>query len=282
MPTKVFISWSGDLSKKIAEELRNWLPAVLQSVKPYFSDDDIDKGTIWNREIFKELEDTNIGLICLTPDNVDKPWINFEAGSLSKSFDKSKICTLLFSLEPSALKGPLTSFQCTKFVKEEYRKLIETINDCATDYKLESKTLDMAFESMWPLFEKKITTKISSHKSADKIEKRPDRDILEEILELSRMRYSRSTLPKGVMQRTFAEIFRAMLELMSLCGKEKENEIQKIMNSIEIPLKILSKEMNVEYHNILFSAGNRLHLFLLGEDDLEARDIDSDGPGLDY
>ena len=44
MYSKVFISWSGDLSKKIAEELRFWLPAVLQFVKPYFTPNDIEKG----------------------------------------------------------------------------------------------------------------------------------------------------------------------------------------------------------------------------------------------
>jgi hypothetical protein len=38
---KVFISWSGEQSKEIAEAFRNWLPGVLQAEKPYFSPDDI-------------------------------------------------------------------------------------------------------------------------------------------------------------------------------------------------------------------------------------------------
>jgi hypothetical protein len=34
MASKVFISWGGNLSKQLAEEVKNWLPSVLQFVKP--------------------------------------------------------------------------------------------------------------------------------------------------------------------------------------------------------------------------------------------------------
>jgi hypothetical protein len=42
----VFISWSGDQSKAIAEELRNWIPSVLQFARPYFTPNDIEKGAL--------------------------------------------------------------------------------------------------------------------------------------------------------------------------------------------------------------------------------------------
>jgi hypothetical protein len=53
---KVFISWSGETSKQVADILRQWMPSVLQAVKPYFSPDDVAKGTRWANEISKELE----------------------------------------------------------------------------------------------------------------------------------------------------------------------------------------------------------------------------------
>ena len=40
---KVFISWSGQHSKKLGEALRDWLPGVLQLVTPYFTPSDIEK-----------------------------------------------------------------------------------------------------------------------------------------------------------------------------------------------------------------------------------------------
>src|SRR5438552_16732620 len=40
---KVFISWSGDRSRAIADVLRRWLPSGLQVVRPDFSPDDVAK-----------------------------------------------------------------------------------------------------------------------------------------------------------------------------------------------------------------------------------------------
>src|SRR4051812_952143 len=128
MPTKVFISWSGSLSQKLGEALRNWLPSTLQFVKPYFSPEDIEKGAKWNSEISKELESSDIGIICLTRENTEKPWIIFEAGALSKSIEKSRVCTLLFDIDPADVKGPLTSFQATRFLREDFKRLFSVIN----------------------------------------------------------------------------------------------------------------------------------------------------------
>jgi len=41
---QIFISWSGDRSCLIAEAIRGWLPKVVQSVKPWMSDQDIAAG----------------------------------------------------------------------------------------------------------------------------------------------------------------------------------------------------------------------------------------------
>ncbi|KXB59407.1 hypothetical protein HMPREF3180_02349 [Leptotrichia wadei] len=41
---KIFLSWSGEPSKSIAEKFKNWLPNVLQYVEPYFSQQDIELG----------------------------------------------------------------------------------------------------------------------------------------------------------------------------------------------------------------------------------------------
>ena len=60
MATKVFISWSGDLSNKLADAVSEWLPNVLQSVKPYFTPSDIEKGAKWASGISRELENSDV------------------------------------------------------------------------------------------------------------------------------------------------------------------------------------------------------------------------------
>ena len=112
---KVFISWSGDLSRELAEALRDWLPAVLQSVKPFFTPNDIEKGARWGKDIALELQASALGIFCLTKENLTKPWIMFEAGALSKQLDSSRVCPVLFGVESADLEGPLVQFQASPF-----------------------------------------------------------------------------------------------------------------------------------------------------------------------
>lgn len=216
MTTKVFISWSGELSRKLAEALRNWLPAALQHVKPYFSPDDIEKGARWNTEIAGELGSSNIGVICLTQDNIDKPWILFESGALSKALDRSRVCTLLFNLEATELKGPLTSFQATKFGKEDFKRLVSTINSNAAEAKLDLPVLDSVFEMWWPRLDDKVQEVLATHDPGPQRKRRSDRDILEEILELTRLSAERAHTSRRMSPRAMTDLMESLFYLLSV------------------------------------------------------------------
>src|SRR5205809_1046878 len=93
----VFISWSGERSEGVAKALYDWLPMVLQTAKPWISKEDIETGSRGLEQLGKALEAMSVGVICLTPENVEKPWIHFEAGALSKTMgDKTRVCPYLF------------------------------------------------------------------------------------------------------------------------------------------------------------------------------------------
>lgn len=246
--TKVFISWSGDLSRRLGEALRNWLPATLQYVKPYFSPDDIEKGAKWNSEIAKELETSNVGVICLTQDNTDKPWILFESGALSKSLDKARVCTLLFDLDAADVKGPLTSFQATRFSRDDFKRLVSTINSTAGDAKLETPVLDNVFNMWWPHLEEQVTAILSTHNKGTKRERRPERDILEEILELTRMNAERahrqtkiSTIPPPLIQDLVDSITDILLRSFERGGLSPA-----MLERIDRPVKYLCMEMGMQ------------------------------------
>lgn len=180
----VFISWSGERSQALAAALRDWLPNVIQAIKPWMSDVDIDKGSRWSMDIAFQLNESKVGIICLTPENLEAPWILFEAGALSKTLEKPNVCPYLFQVEPADVKGPLVQFQATKAKKDDTRKLMSTINQALKDTALSERQLDEAFEVWWPKLEdhlKKIPDIQMKRKPM-----RSEREIIEEILELTR------------------------------------------------------------------------------------------------
>jgi hypothetical protein len=245
MASKVFISWSGDLSKKLAEEVRLWLPGVLQFVKPYFTPNDIEKGTRWSTEIASELESSNAGIICLTKDNINKPWILFEAGALSKNFGKANVCTILFNLDSADFTGPLTSFQATKFDKTDFKKLLTTINNTGGESKLESTVLNDVFEMWWPKLETKIKTILDSHVNQEENNLRSEREILEEVLELTRMNAKRLPRRGEVSKETVYRLLDIVQELqyrmMKMTGGK---ESMMYFEELRMPIKRLSMELD--------------------------------------
>jgi hypothetical protein len=131
---KVFLSWSGNRSHRVAIVFRDWLPSVIQSLVPYVSSEDIDKGARWSTDIAKELEDSTFGILCVTKDNVNAPWLTFEAGALSKTMDKAFVCPFLFDIKRSEVDGPILQFQSTILEKDDIQKLVRTLNKaCAND-----------------------------------------------------------------------------------------------------------------------------------------------------
>ena len=181
---KVFISWSGILSRRAAETLREWLPNVLQAVEPWMSAEDIEKGARWSSEVATELSSTKAGILCVTPDNLEAPWLNFEAGALSKTLEKTFVSPYLINLRPSDLKGPLVQFQATEANKLDTRRLVGTLNKALDDSALSEKQLDKTFEIWWPELESSLQ-EIRSAKAPQRPQ-RADREILEEILALVR------------------------------------------------------------------------------------------------
>lgn len=180
---KIFLSWSGERSQIIAEALRDWLPKVIQAIEPWMSALDIDRGARWSSDIAAELELTKFGILCLTPENLDAPWIHFEAGALSKTIEKTLVCPYIFELEPTDLKGPLVQFNAAKANKTDTRKLVLTINE-AQDIPLSENTIKESFEIWWLKLED-ILKNLPQQQTQDKYE-RPERELLEEILDLVR------------------------------------------------------------------------------------------------
>ncbi len=183
----LFISWSGAISKSLALVFRDWISNVIQSLKPWMSSEDIGKGNRWSNEIAQKLESCQIGVICVTKENHLAPWINFEAGALSKRLSEGKVCTLLIDLKDTDIKGPLAQFQFTKVTnKDDMKKLISAINDELKEEKIDEIKLNKAFEKWWPEFEKDIEKILATFPKSSKEVIRDEKDLIEEILTMVR------------------------------------------------------------------------------------------------
>src|SRR6266566_6706004 len=187
---KVFISWSGSLSKNVAELLKPWIKCVLQATEPFMSTEDIDKGALWFHKISDQLADTGVGIICLTPDNYNAPWILFEAGGLAKGLRKSRLCTLLINLSATELKPPLSQFNATTLDQPEMFKMISSINEALGEKPLPKEILADAFNQSWGNFKSKLDAALVAHKSVQPPHQRSDSEKLDEVLELARSIHS--------------------------------------------------------------------------------------------
>lgn len=176
---KVFISWSGERSKSLAQAFRDWLPLVLHYVEPWLSEADIEAGERWAQSVAKELAASNFGIICVTSENITSPWVHFEAGALTKSLETSRVIPLLLDLEFSDVSGPLAQFQAKKLSHSGISEVIQSIQKVAEQPIPEGRAKQL-FGALWPEFEKKLQA-IPDHAPTER-HRRPQHEILEELV----------------------------------------------------------------------------------------------------
>lgn len=181
---RVFISWSGERSRLVAEALQAWLPSVIQRLDPWMSAHSIDAGARWGGELAKELEAQEFGVLCLTPENVGAPWLLFEAVALSKSVKTSRVVPYRLGLPALGVGPPLSQFQGVDASQEGTQKLIDSSNQ-AQDAPLDKERLERTFQWAWPELGERLKA-IGVPAEQAKIQGRNEMDYLAEILEIVR------------------------------------------------------------------------------------------------
>ena len=181
---KIFISWSGERSKAVASALKLFLSDFfLDDVQTWMSDHDIGAGARWNADLSLELDSSNFGILCVTPENLDAPWLLFEAGSLAKIVSAARVVPYRLNLAPTDLGYPLAQFQGVDADRQGTYKLLQSINNVRSDKFAESK-LARVFDRWWPDLEDQLVN-LKASEIPTQVQ-RPDRVLLEEILQLLR------------------------------------------------------------------------------------------------
>lgn len=183
---KLFLSWSGDRSHAMALFFQEWLQCVIQACDPWVSSKDLEQGSVWHTEINSALQGTNIGIICLTKENQNNPWILFEAGALSKGLETNRVIVFLVDIEVGDLSPPLSLFHTAEPKKESVKGVVKTINNSLKEKQINNNVLDRIFDTYWDQFSNEYKRILETHPSKDDIKKetkgKSGDDILNEIL----------------------------------------------------------------------------------------------------
>ena len=155
--TTVFISWSAARSRALAMALREFLGNVIQSVRPYMSDRDLQAGEVWDPKLFEMIGVAKFGVACVTAENHGSPWLHFEAGALANAVsEERRLCPYLLGLRKADLRPPLARFQAKEPNETDTFALIESVNAICTP-PLPQDKLRLVFDKFWPDFAKAIS-----------------------------------------------------------------------------------------------------------------------------
>lgn len=245
---KVFVSWSGQRSRVVAEIFSDWLKCVIQASQPWISTRDIDRGAIWFSEINDKLKDVSVGVVCLTQENKNKPWILFETGALAKGLTTNRVCTFLIDLNPEDLQDPLAQFNHTTPNSNSVWELTRTINACLLDKALDERILKQVFDTYWPQFEKSFNDALKDNPPHEVVPPRTEQDILTEILNNTRVLNQRvraleakppelNVNSKNSPHITKKEIWKLNTQLDSIMksGSYNEEEIMLSLDNYDLP-----------------------------------------------
>lgn len=152
---KVFISWGGSRSRAMGQAVVDWLGIVVQAAVPWYSPTDIAAGALWRTNLDEGLKDAETGVICVTPENQERPYVLFEAGALSKAIVHAEVavCPLLLPGMES-VRGPLSSFQAVRSSeRDEVWKLARMISQRVNKARpLSDAQLQRSFDLAWESF----------------------------------------------------------------------------------------------------------------------------------
>ena len=195
---KVFISWSGDISRALAVELRDWLPMAVHQVDAWISGRDIDPGRRWALVLGHELATSDFAIIVLTRDNLTSPWILFEAGAVARSLE-AHVVPLLFGISPSDLDGPFAQFQSIQADRRGVERVVSLLYE-VTGSELDADQRELVFNRLWPVFEERVDSLHQQYAETEDVEspedlvdsleksadKKPDAPVDAKVIELLR------------------------------------------------------------------------------------------------
>jgi hypothetical protein len=174
----------------------------------------------------------------ITPENQEAPWLLFEAGALAKNLDRSKVCPLLFGgMEATDVKGPLVQFQAAQFSEAEMKRVIKMMNAELADSALPSDVLDNVFGMWWSGLKEDVERVLEGGDETGNEGRRSDRDLLEEVLGLTRRLASDREGRLDFEHPAWDDLFTGVLELArAVRARAPDEETAKVLRCLLAPI----------------------------------------------
>jgi hypothetical protein len=169
----------------------------------------------------------------------------FEAGALSKNIGASRVIPLLFDVEPSDLVGPMTQFQAAEFAEDDVRRVVLAINGELGDHRLAPEVVQDVFEMWWPRLQARVKTVLTESVQQPTAPARSDKDILEEVLALTRSISRHRTISDvdGLSPSAVDDLMASSLRLLSALKPPHVTltlELREALDALERPLLYLA------------------------------------------
>jgi hypothetical protein len=160
------------------------------------SDADIGAGQRGLTTIERELAGTSFGIIVVTRQNQDAPWLNFEAGALSKVVQQdleTRVAPLLVDISnPSQITGPISQFQAKLF---SMTGLLELVQGIAAVAGADAAQVEKRFNAFWPDLETTVSRAVELDEIVGESISRPVPEMVEEVLNIVRAMRSEQQPP---------------------------------------------------------------------------------------
>lgn len=160
--SKIFLSWSKSKSKAYAEIFRDLAINVLGllSKNIFISSQSISNGEDWWIEIKDALESSEFGIVFVTDENYNNPWLNYESGILQARFQKNSLLPISTTGDAKKIlqeSVPLTKFQFTNAIDDKrlMSNLLVNIAD-RMSIDVDKKNIDSKLNNYWTEYYQKI------------------------------------------------------------------------------------------------------------------------------
>jgi len=153
---RVFLSWSGkdSASHRVAVGLNEWLCKVIQVADPFLSSDNIQAGERWDDVLGQQLSASDFGILCITKQCVNSPWMLFEAGVLSGTYrNPRRVVPYLLGMDPGDLDPPLGRFNAVTADRDGTYKMVDSLNKLPAGPLVDERVLKATFKVFWPEME---------------------------------------------------------------------------------------------------------------------------------